>query len=82
MTERSKQNYEKYYDIIELIGIGSYGPVYKGKDKKTKELRAIKVMDFKKIKNILSYQYEPNDINKQLECIVNKKIFVQIIIIQ
>ena len=50
MIERTKQSYEEYYEILKVIGIGGYGCVYKGRDKKTKELRAIKVMDIEKIK--------------------------------
>ena len=50
MIERSKQNFQKYYDIIDIIGTGAYGFIYTGKEKKTKELRAIKVMDLKTIK--------------------------------
>ena len=56
MTERTKQNYKDYYELIELIGIGKYGCVYKGRDKKTKELRAIKVISIEEIKKNLSSQ--------------------------
>jgi len=58
MTERSKQNYNDYYETINVIRICRYGYVYKGRDKETKELRAIKVMDKEKIRKSLSYQYE------------------------
>ena len=59
MSERSKENYEKYYDIKKVIGIGSYGCVYKGNEKNNKnELRAIKVIDLKKIKEILLSNYQ------------------------
>ena len=36
MTERIKQNYKEYYETIEVIGMGRYGCVYKGRDKKQK----------------------------------------------
>ena len=52
MVERSKQDYKIYYDIIEEIGMGAYGCVYKGKEKQTNELRAIKVMNLDRIKEI------------------------------
>ena len=52
MNDRTKQNYEEYYEIIKEIGTGGYGCVYEGRDKKTKELRAIKVMNIEKIKAI------------------------------
>ena len=45
MKERSKQNYKEYYELQEIIGGGGFGTVYKGIDKETKELRAIKVID-------------------------------------
>ena len=38
MDERKKDDYKKYYDIIGIIGKGSYGFVYKGKLKLTNEL--------------------------------------------
>ena len=66
MSERSKQNYKAYYEIIEVIGIGGYGCVYKGKERKTKELRAIKVIDKKTIKEDLLIQYEIKEIKEQL----------------
>ena len=44
MSNRTKANYEEYYDIIEPIDSGAYGHVYKGREKTTKELRAIKVI--------------------------------------
>ena len=62
MSERVKQNYEEYYEIIKVIGIGGYGCVYKGKEKKSKEMRAIKVMSLEKIKLDLSSQYEKEEI--------------------
>ena len=34
MEERIKQDYREYYDILEIIGYGAYGVVYKGKEKK------------------------------------------------
>ena len=74
MTERSKQNYKIYYDIIEEIGTGTYGVVYKGKEKITKELRAIKVMNLKTIKNNFSFQYDAIDIEKQLELLIKEFI--------
>ena len=67
MTERTKQNYEEYYEPLEIIGTGGYGYVYKGRDKNTKELRAIKVLDIEKIEEDLSSQYEREEIKEQLK---------------
>ena len=58
MSNRAKDNYEEYYEIIKVIGIEGFGCVYKGKEKETNELRAIKVMDKEKIKEDLLIQYE------------------------
>jgi len=33
MDEREKEDYRKYYDIVDLIGNGAFGNVYKGKEK-------------------------------------------------
>ena len=66
MLERSKDNYEEYYEILKVIGTGGYGCVYKGRDKETKELRAIKVMSIEKIEENLLSQYKREEIKKQL----------------
>ena len=67
MSERSKQNYENFYEKIDVIGTGTYGCVYKGSEKKTKKLRAIKIIDIEKIKENLLYQYEIKEIKEQLK---------------
>ena len=67
MAERVKRSYKENYEKLDVIGVGGYGCVYKGRDKKTKELRAIKVMDFEKIKENLSSQYEREEIKEQLK---------------
>jgi len=67
MNERSKQNYNDYYETINVIRICRYGYVYKGRDKETKELRAIKVLDKEKIRKNLSNQYEIKEIENLLK---------------
>jgi len=67
MDERKKDDYKKYYDIIGIIGKGSYGFVYKGKVKLTNELRAIKVIDLDIIKQNLLEQYEIKEIKTHLQ---------------
>ena len=67
LSGRIYQNYEEYYEKIDVIGIGGYGCVYKGRDKETKELRAIKVISIEKIKENLRFQYEIKEIKKQLD---------------
>ena len=67
MDERINNNYKKYYDIIDLIETGGYGCVYKGREKETKELRAIKVMSIEKIEQSLLCQYEREEIKDQID---------------
>ena len=71
MSDRKKKNYKEYYEIIEEIGSGAYGHVYKGKDKRAKELRAIKVISLETIKEKLSSQYETEEIKEQLNLCIN-----------
>ena len=71
MSDRIKKNYKEYYEIIELIDSGEYGYVYKGREKSTKELRAIKVISLEKIQENLLSQYETNEIEKQLKLCIN-----------
>ena len=67
MDERRKQNFLKYYEILEGIGNGPYGNVYKGKKKETNEYRAIKIINYDIIKESLSYKYKKNKIEEQLK---------------
>ena len=67
MSERSKHNYKDYYETINEIRIYRYGYIYKGRDKETKELSSIKVIDKENIRKNLSYQYEIKEIKNQLK---------------
>ena len=71
MSDRTKRDYKEYYEIIKLIDSGAYGKVYKGRDKTTKELRAIKVISLEKIKDNLLSQYGTNEIEEQLNLCIN-----------
>jgi len=61
MAERSNKNYNDYYDIIGGIDSGGYGTVYKGREKKTNEIRAIKVMNLNKIREDIINEIDEND---------------------
>ena len=75
MDERSKKNYTEYYELLNIIGEGANGIVYKGRDKKTKILRAIKVLSIEKLKENLLYQYEDKEeIDQQLNRYINRFI--------
>ena len=47
---RQNKDFREYYEIIKIIGQGTYGSVYKAKLKNTNEYRAIKMIDINKIK--------------------------------
>ena len=76
MSDRTKKNYKEYYEIIEVIGSVAYGLVYKGRDKITKELRAIKVISLEKLQENLSYQYKANEIEEKLNLYIDEFIEV------
>ena len=54
------KKFEEKYEIINKIGEGRYGEVFKGKNKNNNELRAIKKYDKDKIKNILKDIFKNN----------------------
>jgi len=67
MDKRPNHDYKNYYKIIEGIGNGAFGIVYKGREIKSNDLRAIKVIHLNKLKgNILSYEGE-EDLEKKLK---------------
>ena len=74
IDDRTKENYNKYYETIESIGNGAYGYIFKGKDKKTDELRAIKVINKNKIKDDLMNKYMTDDIEDYLKDYINSFI--------
>ena len=67
MEDKIKQDYRNYYDIIDVIGFGGFGLIYKARAKNTNDLRAIKIMNFDKIKECLLIKYKANEINQQLQ---------------
>ena len=65
MSERKKNDYKNYYDILESIGNGAYGNVYKGRKKGTNDIVGIKVIEIRKLKENLLYQYGVEEIENQ-----------------
>ena len=70
MEKRSKQDYKKYYNIIDVIGTGAFAVVYKAKSKETGEDRAIKVMNLNKIREEFMNKYNREEIEKQIKICV------------
>ena len=71
MAERIKQGYEKYYDNIGNIGYGASGSIYKVREKKTYEIRAIKVINLDPIRKYYQDMYEEEEIENQLKLYVD-----------
>ena len=78
-----KENFRDYYDLDKRLGDSKFGLVYKAKNKKTGELRAIKIIDKNKIKRIFLRENlrEPTDeeiglfMKKHFNVIEKMKIF-------
>ena len=69
MDERISHDYKEYYKVLEGIGNGAFGIVYKGIEIKTKELRAIKVIQLDRLKESI-FAYGDEEPEKKLkECI-------------
>ena len=71
MEKTSNYDYTKFYDNLVRIGNGVFGVVYKGRELKSNELRAIKVIQLDKLKkNIFKNNKENEAPEKKLqECI-------------
>ena len=69
------EHYKNYYEKKDELGKGRYGKVYKVINKKTKEIRAIKIMDIDDDDEKVFMKYMNNELK-------NMKIFQIIILIQ
>ena len=70
MEDNTKEEeYKKYYEQGEVIGSGSFGLVYKGKDKSNNEPIAIKIIDYEKI--IMNESNENDDIENILNTYID-----------
>ena len=71
-------NYENYYEIESVIGRGQYGKVYKGKNKKTDEIRAIKVMEIDNKDEDIFMKHINNEIKNMKICSNNNNNSVKL----
>ena len=76
MSQRIRTDFRNYYEIIgeQPIGKGAFGFVYKGKEKKTNELRAIKIIQLDDIRNILLNELESDEIEVKLNSYIKDYI--------
>lgn len=50
MSDNTLKKIDKFsFSLKDVIGVGSFGKVFKGKNEKTSDLVAVKMMDKKKI---------------------------------
>ena len=65
-------NFMKYYNILDIIGNGAFGMVFKGREIKTNELRAIKVIKLDELKgSIIAYNDEKEDSEKKFQTCID-----------
>ena len=68
----SNNNYLKYYNILDIIGNGEFGTVFKGREIKTNELRAIKVIKLEQLKeSVIAYKGENEDSEKTFQACID-----------
>ena len=67
MKDRSKEDYNKYYKKLEKIGKGAFGDVYKAKLIKDNELRAMKFIDLKDMKQKINENLSIDDPEKSFK---------------
>ena len=76
MEDRTKQDYNLYYEKLEKIGSGNFGDVFKAKLRENNELRAIKIIDLNDMKQKLSLALHIEDpekaFNEGMKDIINE----------
>ena len=72
MGNGPNNNYLKYYNILDIIGNGEFGTIFKGREIKTNELRAIKVIKLDELKgSIIAYNDEKEDSEKKFQTCID-----------
>ena len=76
MKTHFKEDYKNKYKIIERIGLGNYTEVYKAINKNTNEVRAIKIIKLRDIKQELEEENSNEEVNKKLKEYINRLNFI------
>ena len=71
-------DFKKYYEILKLLGYGQYAKIYKGINKKTKEIKAIKVIQINNDEEEIFYKNIHNEITNMKICSENNNNSVKI----
>ena len=64
---KEMNDYKNIYTNFVQIGEGSFGKIYKAKNRSTNAYRAIKIIDKEKIKKLLRNQYMKDDIDNEFK---------------
>ena len=73
MAERIKEDYTKYYETIRVKGNGAFGYVLEGRERKTNELRAIKVIELNKIESsLLCVEKSSTNLKEEIDKLKNE----------
>ena len=71
MEYNFKGEYKNKYELIKKIGRGQYTEVYKAKNKKTKELKAIKIIKLDDIREQIEKENIPENVSQKLKDYIN-----------
>ena len=72
INENKNEDYKNIYEILNKIAKGGYGEIYKAKNKKTGELRALKYINKDNIIENLRNEYNSNDVEGAFNEFQNK----------
>ena len=74
VENKRAEDYNNYYEILTTIGQGTFGNVYKGKEKETNELIAIKMVDLNRMRENLLNFFELSEIEEKIQLYINEFI--------
>ena len=75
MKVRKDENYKEYYELNEVIYKGPHSTIYKGTDKKSCELRAIKIINLNIIEKEFSKIYNKSETKSKIQDFIDGIIY-------